>query len=71
MYIFLSFLPVWFLIYLQLSKEWKYPIFSLLLITLYYQYQYQKKKDEFKNDVTLLLGMAIHATFLGWVLLFV
>ncbi len=60
----------WTLFYIPLTKPWKYPIILLLLINIYYQQKYNKTgKDVHKLGSQITLGIAVHSTLLGWVLL--
>jgi len=61
---------LWYIFYLQLTNSWKLGILFLSLISLYYQCQYlQTKKIIHKKGYELTLGMACHATLLGWTIL--
>ncbi len=60
----------WLFFYIPLTNIWKYPILLLLLINIYYQKQYKKTgKDVHKLGSQITLGIVVHSTLLGWVLL--
>ena len=60
----------WLFVYFQLTYKWRFGILTLILINLYYQHRYKNdKKPIYKKAIILTLGMAIHLTLFGWVIL--